>query len=254
MSASRRSVITFGATLGVLGAVLASAAWAAKAPAQLAIPSGSRVGVISLLDAEVTQFQGAKRIQDSFLKTYPVGWNSGAMLAEAVRERLAQLGFVPVPLAPPDALKRAREECFLNTNLAKGLSKECLAPYAQLAASQPVSAFIVLGPGLNNSTHAQGGRRKDLPEYLRGWCLISGEGYSPPLLLNLTELLLIGVTEQGALLIDREWGGELTRSWSGYQAEAKGLSGTQFAQLQPLYAELLKEQTGALFAHLAAAH
>src|SRR2546430_13682002 len=56
--------------------------------------------------------------------------------------------------------------------------------------------FRSLGPGRNDSAH--GDRRRQLPEYLRGWCFVTaarGEedtADKPPVLLDLTELLLIG--------------------------------------------------------------
>ena len=58
------------------------------------------------------------------------------------------------------------------------------------------------GRGLNNSAHADATRRKDLPEYLRGWCVLT-DGRMPgsaPTLLNLTEMLLIAATPKGAVL------------------------------------------------------
>ena len=39
----------------------------------------------NLLDAEVTHYHAAPRVQDSFLKTQPVPWSVSAMLLEAVR-------------------------------------------------------------------------------------------------------------------------------------------------------------------------
>ena len=57
-------------------------------------------------------------------------------------------------LEASDALRDAREACFLNASLAKGLPKECRQPFAQFASANHVDALIVLGPGLNNSAHA----------------------------------------------------------------------------------------------------
>jgi hypothetical protein len=254
MSASRTACAAVRAALWMLAACLpAGAVFAAKSPAQLALAAGSRVGVVSLLDAEVTHFHAARQVQGSFLKTYAVKWQASAMLVEAVREQLSKMALVAVPLAPGEALIRAREDCFLNANLAKSLSKECAAPYAQLGASEHLAAVIVLGPGLNNSAHAQGSRRKDLPEYLRGWCVVSSEGATnPPVLLNLTELLLIDTTPSAVVLVDREWGGVMTQPWIGFSAPAdlKVLPEQQLEQLQPLYAAMIKQQSSALLGHL----
>jgi len=235
-----------------LVAGLAGRAQAAKLE-DLQLPAGARVGLVTVLDPEVTHFHAARQVQESFLKTYPVAWPVEAMLAEALRAHLAQLGVTAVPVRASEALLRAREPCFLNANLAKGLPKECTTPYAQLAFQERLDALIVLGPGLNDGTHAGGTRRKDLPEYLRGWCVLTGEeGVSTPTLLSLTELLLIGVPPSGPVLAAREWGGAASGKWLGYSAPAdlKAIPDKQLDQLRPLYQAMLEGQGTALLTHL----
>lgn len=254
MSTGQSRLIALGVMLWVLGSVLPGGyARAASRPSVALVSAGARIGIVNLLDAEVTHFHAARKVQDGFLKTYAVNWLVSAMLAEAVRERLTQLNLVAVPLPPGEALSRAREDCFLNANLEKSLAKECAAAYSALSASQHLAALIVLGPGLNDSTHAGSTRRKDLPEYLRGWCVLTDERTAVPVLLNLTELLLIGTDPKGAaLLAAREWGGSESGAWEGFSAPAdlKAFSQAQLNQLQPLYATLLKVQAAALMAHL----
>jgi hypothetical protein len=237
----------------VVMAFVPGAALAAKAPTHLALPAGARVGIVNQLDAEVTHFHAAKQIENSFLKTYPVKWAVSAMLLDAVQDRLKQLGFVAVAVATSDELMRARERCFLDAPLGKGLPKECAPLFARLAATERLNAIIVLGPGRNDATHAGGARHKALPEYLRGWCFVTGEGGPDtlPSLLNLTELLLIAVNGQAAQLSDRQWGGN-GQSWIGYKAppDLKAFPEQQLAQLQPLYAYMLRQQADALLAHL----
>jgi hypothetical protein len=224
----------------------------AQAAAPLQVPAGTRVGVINLLDAEVTHFHESRHIENSFLKTYPVNWPVNAMLLAYVKERLTQLGLVPVPLVASDELRHARENCFLNASLAKGLPKECGKLYAQLGAAEHLAALIVLGPGRNDSAHAGSARHREVPEYLRGWCFVTGQGAAdaPPQLINLTELLLIGVNAS-AVLSDREWGGD-GGSWSVYQppADLKAIPDAQLDQLRPLFDALLRAQVQALFAYL----
>ncbi len=227
------------ALLGVIPAMLP----AARPPPTLALPAGARVGIVNLLDPEVTHFHASRQIENSFLKTYTVSWPVSAMLLTAVKDRLAQLGFAAVPVTASDALRRARENCFLDASLAKGLPKECSPLYAQLAASQSLSAIIVLGPGRNDAPHAAGTRHKELPDYLRGWCFVTGGSDALPQLLDMTELLLIGVTASQAQLIGRAWGGD-GKSWVGYRPppDLKSFSEPQLDQLQPLYAAMLKQQ------------
>ena len=244
---SRKTATPYlGALCAALLGAVPAALPASRPPPALALPAGARVGIVNLLDPEVTHFHASRQIENSFLKTYTVNWSVSAMLLAAVKDRLGQLGLTAVPVAAGDALRRARESCFLDAALAKGLPKECGPLYAQLAASSGVSAIIVLGPGRNDSAHAGATRHKDLPEYLRGWCFVTGGPDPLPVLLNQTELLLVGVTASKAELIGRAWGGG-GKSWTGYQAppDLKAFSQQQLNELQPLYAAMLQQQADA---------
>jgi hypothetical protein len=210
---------------------------------------------VNLLDPEVTHFHASRQIENSFLKTYTVNWSVSAMLLATVKDRLGELRLTAVPVAAGDALRRARESCFLDAALAKGLPQECGQLYAQLAAAQDLMAIIALGPGRNDSAHAGGTRHKDLPEYLRGWCFVTGGPDPLPVLLDQTELLLVGVSASKAQLIGRAWGGG-GKNWTGYRAppDLKEFSEQQLDQLQPLYGAMLKQQADAALAPLQLAH
>jgi hypothetical protein len=229
----------------------------AEKPAEsLQLPGGARVGVVNLVDPEVTHFHFAPHLENSYLKTYTLTWPVGAMLVASVQDPLTQAGLVAVPLTPTDELLRARERCFLNATFAKGLPKECVPLYAHFASVARVSALIVLGPARNDSNHAGGARHKELPEYLRGFSFVTADDApdSLPMLLDLTELLLVRADAAGAELVDREWGGNGMR-WTGYQppANLKAIPGTQLDQLQALYALMLKRQADAALGHLSVA-
>lgn len=252
---SRRTPTAVLPTLcAVLLAAIPVTVAASRPPPALALPAGARIGVVNLLDSEVTHFHASRQIENSFLKTYTVSWSVSAMLQAAVKDRLNQLGFTIVPVAASDALRRARESCFLDATLAKGLPKECGPLYAQLAASSGVSAIIVLGPGRNDSAHAGGSRHKELPEYLRGWCFVTG-AEPLPVLLDMTELLLVGVSGSKAELFGRAWGGD-GKSWTGYQSpsDLKAFPEQQLNQLQPFYGAMLKQQADTALAALQVAH
>jgi hypothetical protein len=231
----------------------AGAGFAANPPPGLQLPAGARVGVVSLLDPQITHFHASRKLEDSFLKTYTVNWSVSAMLLGAVRDAVTQRGLTALAVGPSDELRRSRETCFLDANFAKGLPKPCGPLYAQLAASQRLDAIIVLGPGRNDAAHAGNTRHKDLPEYLRGWCFVTGAGTADalPTLLNLTELLLVQVSGGNAQLVGRQWGGG-GQSWTGYQPppDLKAFSDPQLDQLQPLFSAMLKQQADALFAGL----
>jgi len=250
----RSTPTVFLATLCLVALSLApQAGRAAQPPQMLQLPAGTRVGVVNLLDPEVTHFHASRQIENSFLKTYTVSWQVSAMLLAAVRDRLTQLGLTAVPVGASDELRHGRESCFLDASLAKGLPKQCGPLYAQLAAAERLSAIIVLGPGRNDSNHAGGARHRELPEYLRGWCFVTGAGGADtlPSLLNLSELLLVGVSAAGARLADRQWGGN-GQSWTGYQAppDLKAFPQPQLDQLQPLFGAMLKRQADSLLEKL----
>jgi hypothetical protein len=251
-----RARTTAGATAAAALSLLGGIAVAAQKPVNLQLTAGARVAVVNLLDAEVTHFHASRRVQNSFLKTYTVDWSVNAMLMEALRERLTQMGLVPVAAAATEALRRAREACFLDAALAKGLPKTCGPLFAQLAAAERAEAVIVLGPGRNDSAH--GTRRRELPEYLRGWCLVTeargeeGAAEKVPVLLNLSELLLIGVAAPSAEINARQWGGDQFQTWTGFKPppDLKDIPEQQLGQLQPLYAAMLKQQASGVLAHL----
>ena len=236
--------------------VASEAALAARHAQAPGLAPGARVGIVNLLDAEVTHFHAARQVQDSFLKTYKVSWPVNAMLLAALTEGLTKAGLRAVPAAATEDRSRVREECFLNAELARGLPKNCAALLAKLAGAEHLDALIVLGPGLNDGARAGRGRHTELPEYLRGWCVVSGQrANSAPLLLNFTQLVLISVPAEGPVLIGRETGGE-AQSWPDYQAPAdlKAMKEEQIDPLRPAFAAMLKQQADALLAHLQAAH
>lgn len=228
-----------------------SAPLAAKDAAPLTLARGARVGVISLLDPEVTHFHAAKSIKDTALHTEPVGWTVANMLTDALKDRAAQMGLILVPLSVTDELDRSRESCFLNGNFARSLPKECVLPFKHLGDAEHVDAVIALAPGLNNGVHAGSTRRKELPEYVRGWGFITGDAGSPdgkPTLFSMTELLLIAPSPEGPVLHAREWGGNYALVWTNFvtPANIKGIPTPYYSQLQPLFAGILSRQTARL--------
>jgi len=227
-----------------------SAPLAARDATPLILPKGARVGVVSLLRPEVTHFHGARALKDSFLKTDTVDWATDAMLVDALKDRATQMGLTLVPLPPGAELEHAREDCFLNNGFNKSLPKECVLPFGHLINNQQLQAVIVLAPGLNDGTHAGSARRKDLPDYLRGWGFVSGETTQDgkPQLFGMTELLLVAPTPAGPELKGREWGGNYALEWTNFvpPPDPKALPPSYYAQLQPLFQGILSRETARL--------
>lgn len=225
---------------------LAGGAAAAKDPTQLLLHKGARVGVVNMMDAEVTHFHTAKVLAQSFLKTQLVAWQVESMLNDAVSARLTQLELVMVPLGASDSLMRNRDEYFVNNSVAKGLPKDVAKEFARFAAVERLEALIVLAPGLNNSAQGSGTVRRGLPDYLRGWGFVTDDANSKPSLFNMTQVLLIGVSGATAQLNSREWGGGYVLEWTDYvpPENPKLVPPEELDKLQPLFGKMLVQQAG----------
>ena len=237
--------VVFAALLLLAGSMASSLA-AAKDPTQLLLHKGARVGIVNLMDAEITHFHTGKALAQSFFKTRLVNWQVDSMLTDAVSQRLTQLELVPIAMGPSDALLRNRDEYFVNNSVLKGLPKNVARQFAEFAAPERLDALLVLAPALNNSSQAGGAVRKQLPDYLRGWGFVTTDTGEKPSLFDMTQVLLISVTPQGATLQEREWGGGYTDEWTDYvvPTDPKAMTLDQLDKLQPLFARILAKQAG----------
>jgi hypothetical protein len=233
--------------LVMAGLAVTSTTGLAKERTPKAIARGAQIAVINLLSPEVMHYHAAKDINDSFLKIQPVGWPVDDMLTGALKGQLEELGFTLTAVAPTDALARARESCFVNAVLADGLPKHCSATLVEQASSAGVNYLILLAPGLNNSDHAGSNRAAGVTEAMRGWGFLtraSAGSKDKPTLFNEIELLLIGITPEGATLRARQWGGIYSSQWQSYTLppDPKQIPPDQLDQLQPLFAAMLARQ------------
>jgi hypothetical protein len=224
---------------------------AAFEPTPLHLARGARIGVVSSLEPDITHFHSGRSLKDAFLHTERLNWSTGAMLLDALKERVAQMGLVLVPMGVTTELSRARETCFLNGNFNKGLPKDCVPAFEHLGSEDQVQAVIVLAPGLNNSAHAGSSRRKELPDYVRGWGFMTGTAGAPdgkPALFSMTELLLVAPSPDGPALHAREWGGNYELEWASFvpPPDLKAIPIPAYGELKPLFAGLLGRQTSRL--------
>jgi hypothetical protein len=227
------------------GLLLTSAAVSAKDKPPASLPKGTQIGVVNLLDPEIMHYHAAKQI-NSYMKSQAVDWNIDAMLLTALQAQPGAADLTLTPVPPSDTLIRSRESCFVNAPLVKGLPKNCSAGLVELANSANVSYLIVMAPGLNNADHSDGPRLQT-SSMLRGWGFVTHEfagAKDKPNLFCEVELLLIGVTPEGATLRAREWGGSYNYQWQAYTvpADPKVFPPEQFEQLQPLFATILARQ------------
>jgi hypothetical protein len=90
---------------------------------------------------------------------------------------------------------------------------------------------------------------------MRGWGFLTREragAKDKPTLFNEIELLLIGISPEGATLRARQWGGLYTMQWQTYTlpADPKAIPPEQLDQLQPLFAAMLSRQAKDLLAQV----
>jgi hypothetical protein len=213
------------AHLVMAGLIVTSTTGLAKERTPKAIARGAQIGVVNLLTAEVMHYHAAKDANDSFLKIQPVNWQVDAMLTEALKGQLEQLGLTLTALSPTDTLAHARESCFVNAALA------------------------------NNSDHAGSNRSQGVTEARRGWGFLTREragSKDKPTLFNEIELLLISISPEGATLRARQWGGIYSSQWQSYTLppDPKAIPPDQLDQLQPLFAALLSRQAKDLLAQV----
>jgi hypothetical protein len=155
--------------------VMTSGAAVAKDKTWPLLPKGTRIGVVNILDPEIMHYHAARQTINSYVKIQPVKWNVDEMLLAALQAQPAAANLSLTPVAPTDSLLRARESCFVNAALAKGLAKTCSAALVELASSAEVSYLVVMAPGLNNTDHSDGGPRLEISSTLRGWGFVTHE-------------------------------------------------------------------------------
>lgn len=242
-----KRLIVCGLAAALAGLILAGTpAWARDRTPKV-IAKGAQIGVVNLLNPEVMHYHSARDSNDSFLKIQTVSWPVDDMLASALRDNAERLGLTLTPLAPTDALERARESCFVNAALADGLPKSCSAPLTDEATSGGVSYLILMAPGLNDANHAGSSRIENVTAMMRGWGFLTREragAKDKPTLFSEIELLLVSVTPEGVKLQARQWGGLYTSQWPNYTlpADPKQIPGEQLDQLQPIFASMLSRQ------------
>jgi hypothetical protein len=243
----KRLMVVGLAHLVMAGLVLTSTTSLARDRTPKLIARGAQIGVVNLLNAEVMHYHASKDSNNSFLKIQSVKWPVDAMLTEVLQGQLAQLGLTLIALTPTDSLTRARESCFVNAALADGLPRNCSATLVEQASGAGVSYLIIMAPGLNNQDHAGRSRSQSVTESMRGWGFLTSEragSKDKPTLFSEIELLLIGISPEGATLRARQWGGIYSSQWQGYTlpANPKEIPLDQLNQLQPLFAAMLSQQ------------
>ncbi len=237
---------------------LGANAWGADAET-LTLHSGARIGIIDLMTTDITHFHTGRGVNNTFMRTYTMRWPLTEQVEQPLTSAIQSAGFVAVPTPATDALRKEREAWFLTTTRANKLNKACAQELTRIATDAKLNAILVVAPGFNDSPQAvEGNRLRQLPEYVQGWGITTQEDASGglnPVLFNLTQMLLVEVTPEGAKLRYREWGGAYVYDWTSFTppANLRTLPDTELEKLRPLVSDVLTRQTTRLLTHLARA-
>jgi hypothetical protein len=221
---------------------------------KLSLAPGARIGVIDLMNTDVTHYHAARAAMNSFMRTYKVEWSLATQLEQPLAERIRAAGYLPVPIEASDLLRRNRQDWLVTTTRAQRLAKGCAEELARIAAEQQVAALVIVAQGTNASPElVQGNRLRQIPAYIQGWGFSTVEDaagdVAKPMIFNLLQLVLVEITPEGARLRHREWGGRYLYEWSTFVAppDMRVLPDEEVQKLQPLLVDVFSRQVNRLF-------
>jgi len=241
-----------GAKRFVTACAAAVCTWAvatsALAADQLVLPTGARVGIVTMMPSDLTHYHVGRSRLDSFMRTYRLGWPLAEVVDDPIAAMLKGMGFEPVFVEAPDRLRHQKQSWIVSNPLANKLPNDAEEELARLLIAQNLEGLIIVAPG-NNSTpgSADGDRLRKLPGYVQGWGFSTSDdpgGVTTPVVFNLTQMLIVGRTPEASELIFRDWGGLLLSRWPGFQpgTDLKALSEDTIAKFRPVMQETLQAQ------------
>jgi hypothetical protein len=219
-----------------------------QATEELALPAGARVGIIVMMQADLTHFHVARSRTASFMRTYPISWPVSEVVDDPIAAVLHGMGFEPVFLDPSPQLWRQRQEWIISERQSDELPRAADEEIARILEAEKLEALIIVAPGLNTDPEPiEGNRLRKLPTYVQGWGFSTSddaEGITRPVVFNLTQMLIIGRTDELPDLIFREWGGAFLYEWAGFQPgdDVKALSAEEVSRFRPVMEDILQKQ------------
>ena len=117
--------------------------WAAD---PLALPGGSRVGIIDMMRDDLTHFHVGKSRVTSFMRTYPIGWPVAEVVDDPIPVMLTGLGLQPVFLDPPKLLWRQRQSWIVSDPRADELPRDAEEEIGRLLEAENLQALVIVAP------------------------------------------------------------------------------------------------------------
>lgn len=224
--------------------------------ADLALPAGSRVGIVVMLSTDVTHYHVGKNPQGSFMRTYRVAWPAAEIIDDPLAAELMKAGLEPVFLDPSEALRRQVRPWFINTSQVARLPNVAMEEIQRVITAENLKALVIVAPGPNaNPESVAGNRLRRLPVYVQGWGFSTSDepnGIEKPVVFNLVQMLLFGANGNSLELAFREWGGGFVYEWANFSpgADLKALPAEEIDKFRPVISDVLQRQIGRLMPHL----
>jgi len=222
----------------------------------LSVPAGSRIGIIVMMPTDVTHYHVGKNPQGSFMRTYRVQWPVAELVDDPLAMQLKSAGLEPVFLDPSDLLKRQVRSWIVMTSQAARMPNAAMEEVQRVITAENLKALIVVAPGPNaNPESVAGNRLRKLPVYVQGWGFSTSDepnGVEKPVVFNLVQMLLFGMSGTNPTLVFREWGGGFVYEWANFDPgpDVKALPPEEIDKFRPVISGVLQRQIGRLMPHL----
>jgi hypothetical protein len=225
---------------------------AALAADQLVLPARARVGIITMMPADLTHYHVGKSRLGSFMRTYEIGWPVAEVVDNPIAAMLKGMGAEPVFLEPTDELRHEKQSWIVSNPLANKLPRGAEAEIARILEAENLQGLVIVAPGANsNPGSANGDRLKKLPGFVQGWGFSTSDepdGVANPVVFNLTQMLIIGRGAESPELIFRDWGGAYLDKWAGFNPgpDLKAVPAEGISKFRPVMRDVLQTQIGRL--------
>ena len=222
----------------------------------LALPAGSRIGIIVMMPTDVTHYHVGKNPQGSFMRTYRVTWPVAELVDDPLAAQIKSAGFEPVFLDPSEVLRKQARSWIVMAPQAARMPNAAMEEIQRITTAENLKALVIVAPGPNaNPESVAGNRLRKLPVYVQGWGFSTSDepnGIAKPVVFNLVQMLLFGTSGKSLELAFREWGGGFVYEWANFDpgADLKTLPAEEIDKFRPVVSDVLQRQIGRLMPHL----
>jgi hypothetical protein len=209
-----------------------------------------------MMPTDVTHYHVGKNPQGSFMRTYRVQWPVAELVDDPLAAQLKSAGLEPVFLDPSDLLKRQVRSWIVMTSQAARMPSAAMEEVQRVITAENLKALIIVAPGPNaNPESVAGNRLRKLPVYVQGWGFSTSDepnGVEKPVVFNLVQMLLFGMSGSNPALTFREWGGGFVYEWANFDPgpDVKALPPEEIDKFRPVISDVLQRQIGRLMPHL----